>query len=107
MNYKLKWVFGGLPPIIMFICIDCVVYNQCIIHDASHSKMLEVLCVVGDSAGGPAFGIIIPYNIGRVQGKSGDLIALRTITFQTCCPSQISSCPTVLMIEILPVLFKN
>ncbi len=28
MNYKLKWGFGGLPPIIMFICIDCVVYNQ-------------------------------------------------------------------------------
>ncbi len=27
----------------MFICIDCVVY----------STMLEVLCVVGDSAGGP------------------------------------------------------
>ncbi len=35
MNYKLKWGFGGLPPIIMFICIDCVVYNQFIIHDAS------------------------------------------------------------------------
>ncbi len=40
----------------MFICIDCVVYNQFIIHDASpNSTMLEVLSVVGDSAGGPNF----------------------------------------------------
>ncbi len=35
MNYKLKWGFGGLPPITMLICIDCVVYNQYIIHDIS------------------------------------------------------------------------
>ncbi len=35
MNYKLKWGFGGLLPITMLICIDCGVYNQYIIHDAS------------------------------------------------------------------------
>ncbi len=35
--YELQTEMGvwGLPPIIMFICIDCVVYNQYIIHDAS------------------------------------------------------------------------
>ncbi len=35
MNYKLEWGFGGLPQITMLICIDCVVYNQYIINDAS------------------------------------------------------------------------
>ncbi len=50
MNYKLKWGFGGFPPITMLICIDCVVYNQYIIHEyiPKHSRMLVVLCVVGD-----------------------------------------------------------
>ncbi len=40
----------------MFICIDCVVYNQYIIHDGS-LNIAECLryCVVGDSAGGPKF----------------------------------------------------
>ncbi len=42
----------------MLICIDCAVhvYNQYIIYDASPNKnnrMLEVLCMVWDSAGEP------------------------------------------------------
>ncbi len=42
----------------MLICIDCAVhvYNQYIIYDASANKnnrMLEVLCMVWDSAGEP------------------------------------------------------
>ncbi len=28
MNYKLKWGFGGLPPVTMLICNDCLVYHQ-------------------------------------------------------------------------------
>ncbi len=39
----------------------------------------------------------------RVQGKSGDLVAHRAITFQNCCPTQITSCSIVLMIQILPL----
>ncbi len=55
MNYKLKWGFGGLPPITMSICIDCVVYNKYIIHDASPNIAESWRYCVwwGDSAGGP------------------------------------------------------